>query len=191
MGSKEPPGGPFCIVFYKEFCLSGCRRRYLQRSILGLQKSAQKWYQNGSKTGPKMGPGRPPEAPQRPHRGLARSCAVPRAPAQSLFLLLVLALLLFVFLVLVLFFCVLLFLFVHSFVLYVFMCACFWLCVLFPVVVFLFYAFVFAMFEECLAVSGATSKRHATCSRMSPSGLLEMLIRLECVGSAPVVTVPL
>ena len=89
------------------------------------------------------------------------------------------------------FVCVLLFLFVHSFVLYVFMCACFWLCVLFPVVVFLFYAFVFAMFEECLAVSGATSKRHATCSRMSPSGLLEMLIRLECVGSAPVVMVPL
>ena len=89
------------------------------------------------------------------------------------------------------FLCVLLFLFVHSFVLYVFMCACFWLCVLFPVVVFLFYAFVFAMFEECLAVSGATSKRHATCSRMSPSGLLEMLIRLECVGSAPVVMVPL
>ena len=81
--------------------------------------------------------------------------------------------------------------FVHSFVLYVFMCACFWLCVLFPVVVFLFYAFVFAMFEDCLTDSRATSKRHATCSRMSPSGLVEMLIRLECFGSAPVVTVPL
>ena len=67
----------------------------------------------------------------------------------------------------------------------------FCLCVLFPVVVFLFYAFVFAMFEDCLTDSRATSKRHATCSRMSPSGLVEMLIRLECGGSAPVVMVPL
>ena len=67
----------------------------------------------------------------------------------------------------------------------------FWLCVLFPVVVILFYSFVFAMFEECLAVSGATSKRHATCSSMALSGLVEMLIRLEYVGSAPVVMVPL
>ena len=67
----------------------------------------------------------------------------------------------------------------------------FWLCVLFPVVVFLFYAFAFAMFEDYLKNSRVTSKRHATCSNMSPSGLVGMLIRVECVGSAPVVMVPL
>ena len=157
MASEELPGGPFCIVFYKEFCLSGCRRRYLQRSILGLQKSAQKWSQNGSKTGAKMGPGRPPEAPKKATWG---PCTVPGAPALScskpLFVVGFGFALVCVFGFGFVFLCVLLFLFVHSFVLYVFMCACFWLCVLFPVVVFLFYAFVFAMFEDCLTVSKAT-----------------------------------
>ena len=45
--------------------------------------------------------------------------------------------------------------------------------------------------KTALQILGATSKRHATCSRMPPSGLVEMLIRLECGGSAPVVMVPL
>ena len=45
--------------------------------------------------------------------------------------------------------------------------------------------------KTALQILGATSKRHATCSRMSPCGLVEMLIRLECGGSAPVVMVPL
>ena len=60
--------------------MSVCRRRYFQRSILELQKSAQKWSQNGSKTGAKMGPGRPPEAPQKATWG---PCVVPGAPAGS------------------------------------------------------------------------------------------------------------
>ena len=65
---KNPPGGPFCIVFYKDFCFSGCRRRYLQRCISGLQKGVQKWLPKSIKTGAKMGPGRPPEALGGPHR---------------------------------------------------------------------------------------------------------------------------
>ena len=82
----------------------------------------------------------------------------------------------------------------YSFVRWCCMSLCvlaFSLCVLFLVVVFLFYSFVFAMFEDCLTNPRATSKRHATCSRMSPSGLVEMLIHLEYVGSASVVMVPL
>ena len=82
--------------------------------------------------------------------------------------------------------------FVHSFVRVVCLYVCFFgFCVLFSVVVFLFYAFAFAMFEDYLKNSRVTSKRHATCSNMSPSGLVGMLIRVECVGSAPVVMVPL
>ena len=154
-------------------------------------KMVPKWLQNGSQHGPRKAARGSPKTTWGP-------CVVPGAPAGSRALLLKAFVCCWFCFALVCvfgfgfgFLCVLLFLFVHSFVLYVFMCACFWLCVLFPVVVFLFYAFVFAMFEDCLTNSRATSKRHATCSRMSPSGLVEMLIRLECVGSAPVVMVPL
>ena len=82
--------------------------------------------------------------------------------------------------------------FVCSFVRVVCLYVCFFgFCILFSVVVFLFYAFAFAMFEDYLKNSRVTSKRHATCSNMSPSGLVGMLIRVECGGSAPVVMVPL
>ena len=81
--------------------------------------------------------------------------------------------------------------FVRSFVLYVFVC-------LFFVCVFCFLLLCFCSMpsssrcsKTALQILGATSKRHATCSRMPPSGLVEMLIRLECGGSAPVVMVPL
>ena len=173
--------------------MSGCRRRYLQRSILRLQKSVQKWYQNGSKTGPKMGPGRPPEAPQRPHRGLAWSRALPRAPAGScskpLFVVG-----LGVALVCVFgfgFLCVLLLF--RSFVRVVCLYVCLFLGSMFCFLLLCFCSMPSSSrcSKTALQILGATSKRHATCSRMPPSGLVEMLIRLECGGSAPVVMVPL
>ena len=149
-----------------------------------------------------MGPGRPPEAPQRPHGGLAWSRALLRAPAGScskpLFvvglgfaLVCVFGFVVIVVVVVVVVGCCC-WLLLLSFVRVVCLYVCFFgFCVLFSVVVFLFYAFAFAMFEDYLKNSRVTSKRHATCSNMSPSGLVGMLIRVECVGSAPVVMVPL
>ena len=145
---------------------------------------------------PKWAPeGRPrlPKGHMGALHGPAGSCALPRAPAQSLCLWLVLALLLFVFFVLVLDFCVCCCFFVRSFVRVV----CLYVC-LFFVCVFCFLLLCFCSMpsssrcsKTALQILGATSKRHATCSRMPPSGLVEMLIRLECGGSAPVVMVPL
>ena len=179
----------YCIL--QGFLLVGVsdRRRYLQRSILRVQKTAQKWFQNGSKTGPKMGPGRPPEAPQRPHRGLARSCALLHKAFFCGWFWLCCCL---CFLVLVLVVCVCVVV-IRSFVGVV----CLYVCLFFRCVFcFLLLCFCFMpsssrCSKTALQILGATSKRHATCSRMSPSGLVEMLIRLECVGSAPVVMVPL